>query len=506
MEITREIAAATLHWGFPLYRARSSQSCDNEVLTYAATTGNSRCSRRSFESRQTMELEVFQVFKPKLVTAISDSVLSVASNCRACGLIDGTYEKIVYKVETPTKQATLLVDAVEKCIRTDDDNFEKFMAILDEQLPDGCKKPLSDMREKLKSMRDRTCTDEKMTGENSVVDVPKASYSPFRTTLVSKQKRQKDTGISVRPGRSNSSKSLARSVSTDSGISVGRSDSVVSERDDSLMKLNSSFDDLTPIEEIPLDDQSSTSTQESSTTCPPIPSGATISDRMWGVEQEIRNLRLDAMQQEAVVMSLKDEIHQLREELDRTVDGKRKTEKELRFKRREITKLTNAMECEKSKFDGMTEEVDGLKGQLSDSEVRREKLKRDYERQINAYKDDILAYEAEAAHLKAVIEEKDFIIRELRSKMFHLERTNVEVVLVQRSNSHELREEIQEKDTKLHEKERELCRYREERSKEQNDQLRKECIYVGLIGLLVVAIAIVVYMYVYHKERIQCVL
>ena len=446
---------------------------------------------------------MFQVFKPKLVTAISDSVLNVASNCRACGLIDGTYEKIVYKVETPTKQATLLVDAVEKCIRTDDDNFEKFMAILDDQLPDGYKKPLSDMREKLKSMRDRTCTDEKMTGENSVVDVPKASYSPFRTTLVSKQK---DTSISVRPGRSNSSKSLARSGSTDSGISVGRSDSVVSERDDSLMKLNSSFDDLTPIEETSLDDQSSTSTQESSTPCPPIPSSATISDRMWSVEQEIRNLRLDAMQQEAVEMSLKDEKQQLQEALNRTVDGKRKTEKELRLKQREVVKLTNAMECEKSKLNGMTEEVDGLSARLSDSEVRREKLKRDYKRQINAYEDNILAYKNEAAHLKAVIEKKDIIICELRSKMFHLERTNVEVVLVQRSNSHELREEIQEKDTKLHEKERELCRYREERSKEQNDQLRKERIYVGLIGLLVVAIAIVVYMYVYYKERIQCVL
>ena len=76
-----------------------------------------------------MELEVFQQFKPQLITAIGDSVLKIAGKCQARGLINGTYEKIVHKEETPTKLATLLVDAVDKCITTDCKNFEEFMGI-----------------------------------------------------------------------------------------------------------------------------------------------------------------------------------------------------------------------------------------------------------------------------------------------------------------------------------------------------------------------------------------
>lgn len=465
-----------------------------------------------------MELEVFQQFKPKLITAISDSVLKIAGKCHARGLIHVTYEKIVYKEETPTKQATLLVDAVDKCITTDCDNFGVFVKILDDELPPACKKPLSEMRESLKSLRDRRtfrlCTDDKMPSENSVVDVPK---SPIK---IMKQKRQKDI---TKPGGSNS---LAHSISTDSGISVGRSDSIVSDREGSLLKLNSTqSEDLAPIEETPLDNDNNQSSGVTSTTSPPVFSSAssTMSDR-------IRNLWLEAKQKEAVEISLKEDIEQLRDELDRTVQEKQKAENELRKKRREVAELTSAMKCERRKLENKTDEIDGLKIQIADGEASREKLtkqvidiNRQLRKQKSEYEDNILAHELEATSLKATIEEKKRIICELRSKMLFLERRNAllqrsnsyepgqehEVkegggvdVIVQRSSSYDLREEIQQKDTLLQETEEKLLLCEKQLSKEQNRQTA----YMMLIGLLVVVIAIVAHLYIYHRDNahVQC--
>ena len=462
-----------------------------------------------------MELEIFQQFKPKLITAISDSVLKIAVKCQARGFINVlTYEKIVHKEHTSIQQATLLVDAVDKCITTDCDNFEVFVDILDDEVPPACKKPLSEMRESLKSLRDRRtfrlCTDDKMPSENSVVDVPK---SPIKTM---KQKRQKDF---TKPGRSNSSKTLAHSISTDSGISVGRSDSIASDREGSLLKLNSTqSEDLAPIEETPLDNDNNQSSGVTSTTSPPVFSSAssTMSDR-------IRNLWLEAKQKEAVEISLKEDIKQLRDELDRTVQEKQKAEDELRKKRREVAELTSAMKCERRKLENKTDEIDGLKIQIADGEASREKLVnqvRDFNRQLqkqkSKYEDDILAYELE-------IEEKKGIICELRSKMLFLERRNALLqrsnsyepgreheakegggvdVIVQRSSSYDLREEIQQKDTQLQETEEKLLLCEKQLSKEQNRQTA----YMMLIGLLVVVIAIVAHLYIYHRDNahVQC--
>jgi hypothetical protein len=371
-----------------------------------------------------MELEVFQRFKPNLVTAISDSVLKVAGKCQARGLIKGTYEKIVHNErQTPTERATLLVDAVDKCITIDCDNFEVFIGILDAELPSACKKPLSEMRELLKSLRDRRtlrlCTDDKiMARNNSVVDVPTSSYSPFKITVVSKQERQKDF---TKPGRSTSSKTLAYSNSTDSGISIEQSDSMASE--DSLVKLNSTqSEDLSPIEETPLDNnhQSSGAT---STAFPPVISSK-LSDKMWSVVQDIKSLRDETMQKEAVELSLREDIKQLRDELNRTDRGKWEAENELRIKRRQVADLTSAVKCERIKLDEKTDEVDGLESQIADGEASREKLAkqvRDFNRKLwkqkSKYKDDILTYELEATNLTAAIEEKERIICNLRSRM-----------------------------------------------------------------------------------------
>ena len=479
-----------------------------------------------------VELEVFQQFKPKLITAISDSVLKIAGKCHARGLIHVTYEKIVYKEETPTKQATLLVDAVDKCITIDCKNFKIFIDILDDELPPACKKPLSEMRESLKSLRDRRtfrlCTDDKMSSENSVVDVPR---SPIKTM---KQKIHK-------PGRSNSSKILAHSISTDSGVSI---DSSVSDCDISLLSTQS--EDLAPIEETPLDNNHHPqSSGVTSTTSPPVFSSAssTMSDR-------IRNLWFEAKQKEAVEISLKEDIEELRNELDRTVKEKQQAEEELRKKRKEVAKLTSAMRCERK---NTRDEVDGLKSQIADGEASREKLAkqvRDFNRKLqkqkSKYEDDILAHELE-------IKEKEGIICKLRSKVFFLQRRNallqrsnsyepdqeqeakegrgvdvivqegrgmdvivqegrgVDVivqegrgvdVIVQRSSSYDLREEIQLKDTQLQETEEKLLLCKKQLSKEQNCQTA----YMMLVGLLVVVIAIVAHLYIYHRDNthVQC--
>jgi preprotein translocase subunit SecF len=165
--------------------------------------------------------------------------------------------------------------------------------------------------------------------------------------------------------------------------------------------------------------------------------------------------------------------------------------------------------------------------------------------QKSKYEDDILVYQLEATNLKATIEEKEHIICELRSKMLFFEHRNallqrsnsygpgeereaedgegVDVVVVQHSNSYDLREKIQLKDTKLHETEKKLHQCERQLSKEQNrqskteeklhqceQQLSKEqnrqCMYMVLIGLLVVVVAIVVYLqvYMYHRDDVQC--
>jgi hypothetical protein len=427
-----------------------------------------------------------------------------------------------------------------KCITTDCDNFEVFIGILDDELPLACKKPLSEMRETLKLLRDRRtlrqCTDDKMSSNNSVVDVPRSSYSPFKATVTPKQKGQKDF---TKPSRSNSSKILAHSMSTDSGISIGRSDSVVSsDREDSLLKLNSTqSEDLAPIEETPLDNDNQ-SNGVTSTTSPPIFSSAssTMSDR-------IRNLWLEAKQKEAVEISLKDDIEQLRGELDRTVREKQNAESELHIKQEEVTQLTSAMKREKRKLENKTDEVDGLRIQVADGETSREKLAKqvvDINRQLltqkSKYEDEILAYQLEATNLRATIEEKERIICKLRSKMLFFERRNallqrsnsyepgeereaedgegVDVVVVQRSSSYDLREEIQQTKEKLHLCEKQLSQEQsrqfktEEKLHQCEQQLSKEksrqSTYMMLIGLLVVVIAIVVYLYMYHRDDVQC--
>ena len=284
------------------------------------------------------------------------------------------------------------------------------------------------------------------------------------------------------------------------------------DREHTLVKLNSTqSEDLSPIEETPLDDGDQ-SNGVTSTTCLPIRVSSTMSDKIWSVEQDIRNLRLEAMQKEAVEKSLKEDIEQLRDELDRTVREKWNAEKELRIKQRKVAELTSAMKRERRKVEDKADEVDGLKIQLADGEVSREKLAK----RVGDLKRQLLKQEA-------TIKEKERIICELRSKMLGLERTNallqrsnsydpggeckgeewedVDMVVMQRSNSSHLREEIQQKDTKLQETKEELLWCKNQLSKGHNRQR----MYMVVIGLLVVVMAIVAYMYIYHRENVQCI-
>ena len=431
-----------------------------------------------------MELEVFRRYKTKLSIAVSDNLLSVALECQAGGLItDKTYdEAIQLRSLIPKEKAVRLLDAVGNSITIDCSNYYKFMDILNGALPSACKALLAEMTKMLEDMRDlgkkvHTCTDAKMT-EDSVVDVPKP---PER------QNHQKD--ILVRAG---SKGKVSRSSSTDSGVSVGRNDSVVSDRDESLTKLNSIVEDLQPLEETPLQGDSDVKLHKEESSCDNLPfRSSRISERMLGVEETIRYLRCDTMQMEAAEIVLKEELEQLRKELNDALMKRNKTEKTLRVREMELRKLKRELETEKHTLESKDEEIDGLKARLSSSEVSKEKLRTQHKR-------DIHVYECEVDSLKAEVRECEQIIKNLR---LQLERKNLETVLTYRhSNSIELKEEIKQKEAEAKAAKDELKHCKEVHSSEQAFAHKRENLYkFFLVFLSMAVIAMAIFLY-YYKD------
>ena len=84
-----------------------------------------------------MEAEVIKQFLPDLVTAISDSVLSVADQCLAEGLItESTYKKVFESGGTSEDRARTLILAVKNSTETDPLRcFSLFLDILEGILP-----------------------------------------------------------------------------------------------------------------------------------------------------------------------------------------------------------------------------------------------------------------------------------------------------------------------------------------------------------------------------------
>ena len=83
-----------------------------------------------------MEGEVINSFLPDLVTAVSDSVLSVSDQCLAKGLINETvYKRVLESGRTSEDKARTLILAVKKSTKTDSRCLEILLNILDQELP-----------------------------------------------------------------------------------------------------------------------------------------------------------------------------------------------------------------------------------------------------------------------------------------------------------------------------------------------------------------------------------
>ena len=83
-----------------------------------------------------MEGEVINRFLPDLVTAVSDSVLSVLDQCLAKGLISETvYKRVLESGGTSEDKARTLILAVKKSTETDSRCLEILLNILDHKLP-----------------------------------------------------------------------------------------------------------------------------------------------------------------------------------------------------------------------------------------------------------------------------------------------------------------------------------------------------------------------------------
>ena len=83
-----------------------------------------------------MEGEVINSFLPDLVTAVSDSVLTVSDQCLAKGLINETvYRRVLESGGTNEDKARTLILAVKKSTETDSRCLEILLNILEQELP-----------------------------------------------------------------------------------------------------------------------------------------------------------------------------------------------------------------------------------------------------------------------------------------------------------------------------------------------------------------------------------
>ena len=83
-----------------------------------------------------MEGEVINSFLPDLVTAVSDSVLSVSDQCLAKGLIPGNvHDQVLQSGGIRKDKARVLILAVKKSTETDSRCLEILLNILEQELP-----------------------------------------------------------------------------------------------------------------------------------------------------------------------------------------------------------------------------------------------------------------------------------------------------------------------------------------------------------------------------------
>ena len=105
-----------------------------------------------------MEAEVINSFLPDLVTAVSDSVLSVSDLCLAKGLINETvYKRVLESGGTSKDKARNLILAVKKSTETDSRCLEILLNILHQELPFAIRENLLSKIRKELTEKANTC-------------------------------------------------------------------------------------------------------------------------------------------------------------------------------------------------------------------------------------------------------------------------------------------------------------------------------------------------------------
>ena len=105
-----------------------------------------------------MEADIINSFLPDLVTAVSDSVLSVSDQCLAKGLINETvYKRVLESGGTSEDKARTLILAAKKSTETDSRCLEILLNILDQELPFAIRENLLSKIRKELTEKANTC-------------------------------------------------------------------------------------------------------------------------------------------------------------------------------------------------------------------------------------------------------------------------------------------------------------------------------------------------------------
>ena len=129
-----------------------------------------------------MEAKVINSFLPDLVTAVSDSVLSVSDQCLAKGLINETvYKRVLESGGTSEDKARTLILAVKKSTETDSRCLEILLNILEQELPFAIRENLLSKIRKELTEKANTCR-AVVPLSNAVQQVPLGELSK-ETTL-----------------------------------------------------------------------------------------------------------------------------------------------------------------------------------------------------------------------------------------------------------------------------------------------------------------------------------
>ena len=148
-----------------------------------------------------MEYEYYRVIqrnRSKLVTAIKDNIYAIGNKCQAGGLIAADTWQIVLNMTNNVHKATSLLEAIESCIQSNPRvNYEIFMKILDDELPDGSKKILDDIEKDVRE-KEHAKIAELSTDDTQMISEP-VRVRKLRYSL--RRRVNTPTGVSV-PGPS----------------------------------------------------------------------------------------------------------------------------------------------------------------------------------------------------------------------------------------------------------------------------------------------------------------